>query len=52
MIVPVLMYGSGTMLRKDKERFKNRAVQIDNIRGLLGIRRMDRVPYEWIRDLC
>ena len=29
-----------------------RAVQIDNIRGLLGIRRMDRVPNAWIKELC
>ena len=25
---------------------------MDNIRGLRGIRRMDRVPYAWIRELC
>ena len=28
------------------------AVQIDNLRDLLGIRRMDRVPNTWIRELC
>ena len=28
-----------------------RAVQMDNIRGLLGIRRMDRVPNARIREL-
>ena len=28
------------------------AVQMDNLRGLLGIRRMDRVPNTWIRELC
>ena len=27
-------------------------VQMDNLRGLLGIRRMDRVPNAWIRELC
>ena len=25
---------------------------MDNLRGLLGIRRMDRVPNAWIRELC
>ena len=25
---------------------------MDIIRGLLGIRRMDRVPNAWIRKLC
>ena len=29
-----------------------RAVQMDKFRGLLGIRRMDRVLYTWIRELC
>ena len=27
----------------------NRDVQMDNLRGLLGIRRMDRGPNSWIR---
>ena len=27
-------------------------IQIDNLRGLLGIRRMDRVLNAWIRELC
>ena len=29
-----------------------RAVQMDNLRGLLGIRRMNRVPNAQIRELC
>ena len=40
------------MIRKDKERFKIRAVQMDNLRGLLDIRRMDKVPNVRIRELC
>ena len=28
------------------------AVQMDNFRGLLGIRKMDRVPNAWIREMC
>ena len=28
-----------------------RAVQMDNLRGLLGIRRMDKAPNAWIRQL-
>ena len=40
LLVPVLTYGSETMIWREKERFKIRAVQIDNLRGLLGIRRM------------
>ena len=29
-----------------------RVVERDNLRDLLGIRRMDKVPNEQIRDLC
>ena len=36
------MYGSEAMLWKE-ERSRIRAVQMDNLRGLLGIRRMIRV---------
>ena len=41
LLVPVLMYGSETMLWKEEERSRIRAVQMDNLRDLLGIRRMD-----------
>ena len=34
------------------ERSRIMVVQIDNLRGLLGIRRMDRVPNARIRELC
>ena len=51
LLVPVLMYGSETMLWKEA-RSRVRAVQMNNLRGLLSIRRMDRVPNARIRDLC
>ena len=44
------MYASGTILWKEKERSRARAVQIDNLWGLLGIRRMDRIPNTRIRE--
>ena len=40
------------MLWKEKVRSKIKAVQMDNLRGLLGIRRMDGVLNAWIRELC
>ena len=49
--VPLLMYGSETMLWREKKRSRVRAVQMDNLRGLLGIRRMDRLPNARIREL-
>ena len=51
LLVPVLMYGNATMLWKE-ERSRIRAAQIDNLRGLLGIRRMDRVLNAQIKELC
>ena len=43
LLVPVLIYDSETILGKEKERFRIRAVKMYNLRGLLGIRKMYRV---------
>ena len=50
MLVAVLIYGSKTMIWREKKRSRIRAVQMDNLRGLLGIRRMNRVPKTRIRE--
>ena len=52
LLVPGLTYGCETMIWRDKERSRIRAVQMDNLRGLLGIRRMDKVLDARIRQLC
>ena len=52
LLVPVLMYGSETELWKEKENSRVRAVQMDNLKSLIGIRRMDRAPNARIRKLC
>ena len=52
LLVPVLMYVSETMIWMEEERSRIRAVQIDKIRSLLGIRRIDRVPNALIREMC
>ena len=52
LLIPVLTYGSETMLWKEKERSRIKAVQMDNLRDLLGIRRMNRVPNQQIKELC
>ena len=44
LLVLVLIYSSETMIRREKERSSIRAVQMDNLRGLLGIGRMDKAP--------
>ena len=51
LLVSVLTYGSETMLWEEKEGSRIMAVWMDNLRGLLGIRKMDRVPNAWIREL-
>ena len=50
--MPVLMYGSETMLCREKDRSRVMTLQMDNLRGLMGIMRMDRVPNARIRELC
>ena len=37
---------------KEKESFRIRGVQMDNLIGLLSIRRMGRVPNARIREVC
>ena len=51
MNVPVFMYGSETMIWKEKERSRIRAEQMGNLRSFLDIGRMDRIPNR-IRELC
>ena len=51
-LVPVLMCGSTRILWKEKERSRVRAIQTDNIRQLLGINRIDKVPNARVRELC
>ena len=44
LLVPVLSFGSETMIWREKEKSRIRGLQIYNLRGLLDIRKMDRVP--------
>ena len=52
LLVPVLMYGSETVIWKEKGKSRIRAVQMDNFRGLLVIMGMDKLPNTQIRELC
>ena len=47
LLLPVLRYDM-----EEKERSKIKAVQMDNLRGLLGIRRMDGALNVLIREVC
>ena len=40
------------MIWKEKERSRIKTVQMDNLRGLLGVRRVDKIPNARIRQLC
>ena len=44
LLTPVLMFGCETIIWREKERSRIRTVRMDNLRYLLGIRRMDKVP--------
>ena len=52
LIVPVLIYSSETVIWKEKERARIRSVQMNNLRSLLCIKRMDKVLDAGIRELC
>ena len=49
LLVDVVLHGSEKMIWRGKDRSRIRVVQMDNFRGLLGIRRMDKVPDARIR---
>ena len=51
MLMPVLLDSIKTVIWRGKERSRIRAVEMDNLRSLLGIKRMDRIINEWIREL-
>ena len=38
LLVPVLLYGCASMIWRETERSGFRAVQMDSLRGLLGVR--------------
>ena len=52
LLLPAFIYATEKMLWKEKERSRIRMVQMDNLKGFLGIRRMDRVTNVLIRELC
>ena len=52
LLAPFLTYGSKTMIWREKERSRIRYIQLDNLSGLLGIRKIDKVPNARIRQLC
>ena len=41
--MPVMLHGSKRVIWREKERPRIRAVQMENFRGVLDIRRMDRI---------
>ena len=51
LLMPVVMYSNETIIWK-KEKYRIRDVMMDILRVLLGIRRIDKVPNAWIRELC
>ena len=51
LLMTALMYSNKIMIWREKERSRIRAVQMDNLRGLLGIRRIDKVLNAQIREL-
>ena len=51
-LVADLIYGSETIIWKEKKRCRMNVVQMDNLRGLLGIRRTNEVPNSRLREFA
>ena len=49
--MPILLLGSETMVWREKEGFTVRVVQMDNLRGLSGFRRINRIANTRVREL-
>ena len=43
------MYGNETVVWRLKENSRVRDIQMDNLRDLLGVRRINRVLNAWVR---
>ena len=41
LLMPILLYGSQTNVWRENEKYRIRTVQMNTLRGLLGIRRID-----------
>ena len=52
LLIPVLIYGSETVLWRERGRSGIRTVQMDSLRGLLDVRMMDGVLKVCIGELC
>src|SRR5678815_4314459 len=52
MLLPVSLYSSETMVWNKKYRSKVQCVEMDNLRGVLGVRRIDKMRNERIREMC
>ena len=50
--MPVRLYGSETIIWREKETSRIRVVRMENLRNLLIIRKMDRIPNARIIELC
>ena len=52
LFIPLLLYDSEAMVWRERKRSRIKVVQMDSLRGLVGIRRMNIVPNKRIRELC
>ena len=52
LLMPFFIYSSETMIWRENERSRIRNLKMEDLRGLLGISRMDKVPNAQLRELC
>ena len=52
VLVPTLTYGCETLVWHEREKSRVRAVEMDMLRGVCGVRRIDWVRNEVVRERC
>ena len=52
VLVPTLLYGSETICLKEKEMSRIRALEMDCLRSIVDVRRIDRVRNADVRKVC
>ena len=52
LLVPVLMNGNDAVVRREKERSRIIAVQLDSLKSLLDVKRIGKILNIGVRELC
>ena len=52
LLAPTILYGSETLYMKEQEKSRVRAIEMDYLRKIVGVRRTDKVRNTMVREIC